>query len=36
MVAVMGIILALVAVNAAIFPVPLAARPMAGLLFVQL
>ena len=36
MVALMGAPVALVAVKLAIFPVPLAANPMAVLLFVQL
>lgn len=36
MVAVMGVLPVLVAVKEAILPVPLAARPMDGLLFVQL
>ena len=35
-VAVIGVVVLLVAVNAAIFPVPLAAKPMDGSLFVQL
>ena len=36
MVAVIGPLVALVVTNGSISPVPLAARPMAGLLFVQL
>jgi len=36
MVAVIGALVVLVAVKAGILPVPLAARPIAGLLFVQL
>lgn len=36
MVATTGILVTLVAVKAAILPVPLAARPMEGVLFVQL
>ena len=35
MVAVMGVLVALVAVKAGMFPFPLAARPIAALLFVQ-
>ena len=36
MVAVTGVVPVLIAVKAAILPVPLAASPIAGLLFVQL